>query len=288
MNDRPRTFRERVTIVGLERGRWRDLYHQLLTCSWWTLLGWLTGLYLATNAVFASLYMLEPGAILNARGFLDAFFFSVQTMGTIGYGHMMPTTVYANALVTVEALVGMLSMAMAAGLMFAKFSRPTARVMFSNRLTVHLRDGVPSLVVRLANERGNQIVEAQCRMVLLRSELTKEGEKLRRQIDLHLVRSQTAVFALSWTVVHHITHDSPLHGLTPEQVAGSDIEVAVSLVGTDETFASTVHARYSYFSDEIMFGQRFSDVLARQPDGRVTLDFARFHDLEPAALPPAN
>jgi inward rectifier potassium channel len=286
-DDRARFLRDRVTVVGLRQSPLRDLYHLLLTISWSRLILMLVLLYVAVNGMFASLYMLDPEGLEHARtgSFLDAFFFSVQTMATIGYGRMTPLSIYANILVTVEALVGMLSMAMATGLMFAKFSRPTARVIFSKNLVIHNRDGVRSLVVRMANQRGNQVVEAQCRMVMLRGEVTKEGEKLRRQIDLKLVRSSTAVFALSWTAYHQITEGSPLYGMTEEQVHNSDIEILVSLIGIDETFAQTVQARWQFFADEIVFDHRHADVLDRKPDGTVKLDYTRFHDLVPAPHP---
>jgi inward rectifier potassium channel len=233
--------------------------------------------------VFATLYMLDPNGLENARPgvFLDHFFFSVQTMVTIGYGKMVPRSIYANVLVTAEALLGLLSMAMATGLMFAKFSRPTARVMFSRVLIVAPRDGVPSLVLRMANERANQIVEATLRLVLLRDEVTKEGEQIRRIVDLKLHRPQSAVFALSWTAYHPITPDSPLHGMTEEEVRKSGIEILASFIGTDETFSQMVHARHTWFADEVVFGGRFADIFERQPDGRVVLDYKNFHSVQP-------
>jgi inward rectifier potassium channel len=233
--------------------------------------------------VFAVLYMLDPNGLENARptSFLDHFFFSVQTMVTIGYGKMVPHTIYANALVTAEALVGMLSMAMAAGLMFAKFSRPTARVVFSRALIVTPRDGVPALVLRMANERANQIVEATLRLVMLRDEVTVEGERIRRIVDLPLHRPQTAVFALSWTAYHPITPQSPLYGMTEEKLRTSGIEVLASFIGTDETFSQTVHARHTWFADEVVFGGRFADMFERLPDGKVILDYQHFHRIEP-------
>jgi inward rectifier potassium channel len=277
--NRPREFRDAVVRVGVERRLLGDLYHLLLTISWPRLFALLVALYVGANAMFAGLYLLDPGGLENAKSgsFLDHFFFSVQTMATIGYGKMTPQSTYANVLVTVEALVGMLAMAMATGLMFAKFSRPTARVMFSRVLVVHPRDGVPSLVVRMANERTNQIVEASLRLVLLRDELTAEGERVRRMIDLKLQRANTAVFALSWMAWHAITPDSPLYGVTEEGFRQSGATVLASLIGTDDTFAQTVHARHTWFSDEVVWGGRFADMLERMPNGRSRLDYTKFH-----------
>lgn len=258
----------------------------MLTISWPRLIGLLVVIYLVLNAIFAGLYLLDPGGLENARKgeFLDHFFFSVQTMATIGYGKMTPISVYTNALVTVEALVGMLSMAMSTGLMFAKFSRPTSRVVFSKNLLVTQRDGGPALVLRMANQRFNQIVEASLRLILLRDEITAEGERVRRISDLVLKRSTSAVFALSWTAYHPITPDSPLYGMTEEEVRKSSLNIMASLIGIDETFAQTVHARHTWFADEIVFGGKFADVLQPGPDGKVILDYAQFHTV----LPPKN
>jgi len=267
----------------MKQRRWSDLYHLLLTISWPRLLASLFLLYLTVNTAFALLYMIDPSGLENARSrsFLDHFFFSVQTMATIGYGKMVPRSTYANALVTIEALVGMLSMAMATGLMFAKFSRPTARVLFTRKLVMTTRDGVQALVLRMANQRANQIVEARLRLVLLRDDVTPEGERVRRIADLRLHRAQSAVFALSWTAYHPVGPDSPLHGMTEEQLRTSGIEILASLIGTDETFSQTVHARHTWFADEVVWGGRFADIMERQPDGRVILDYQHFHTVLP-------
>jgi inward rectifier potassium channel len=279
--DRPRTFQERVVRAGLRRKPLSDLYHLLLTISWWRLFTLLIIGYVGANAVFASLYMLDPAGLENARphDFFDHFFFSVQTMATIGYGKMTPVSVYANVLVTIEALIGLLSMAMATGLMFAKFSRPTARVLFSRVLIVNRRDGVPSLMLRMANQRGNQIVEANLRLTLLRDEVTAEGEPVRRMHDLKLSRPSTAVFALTWTAWHPITPDSPLYGIDEKAYRESRANILASVIGIDETFNQTVNARYTWLSDEVLYGARFVDVLSPLPDGRSVIDYAKFHDI---------
>src|SRR5262249_23589165 len=162
-------------------------------------------------------YLLLGHAIANARpgSFSDAFFFSVQTMATIGYGQMAPATFAAHVLVSVEAFVGLVGFAMVTGITFSKFSRPTARILFSNVAVVTQRDGVPCLMFRMANERGTSIVEAQAHVVLTRSETTLEGEKVRRFYDLKLLRQQNILFALSWTALHPITQESPFSGETP-------------------------------------------------------------------------
>ncbi len=272
-----------INIVRVAAGSHpvRDAYHWLLTMSWSGLLGLFLAGFVVANALFAFLYLLGGPHIENARpgSFADAFFFSVQTMATIGYGKLVPATLWANVLVTAESFLGLLGLALATGLIFAKFSRPTARVMFSRVAVLASRDAVPSFMFRVANQRGNQIVEAQIHVVLARDETTAEGELVRRLYDLPLQRSTNALFALSWTVVHPITTNSPLYGATPESLAASVAEVVVSLVGLDETFSQTVHARYSYVAEDIVWNARFVDILSTRADGRRQMDFHLFHEV---------
>jgi len=233
------------------------------------------------NTLFALGYLLNPGGIEHARAgsFGDAFFFSIQTMSTIGYGRMVPQSLFANVLVMVEALVGVFGLALMTGLIFAKFSRPSARVLFSRVAVITQWDGIPSLLFRMANARGNQIVEAQIHLVLARDEVTPEGESFRRLYDLELTRRQHALFTLTWTAVHPLTARSPLADATPASLAAADTEIIVSLMGLDETYEQTVHARYVYTARDIVWGARFVDVLSRRPDGQWQIDYPRFHDV---------
>jgi inward rectifier potassium channel len=272
--------RSAVVRIGLHN-QFRDVYHWLLTMSWPRLMAIIVLLYLAGNGAFALLYLLVPGSIENARpgSFVDAFFFSVQTMATIGYGKLIPHTLFANCMVAFEALLGLLGLAMVTGLLFAKFSRPTARVLFSRVATIHVRDGVQALAFRMANERGNQIVEAQLRLVLARNEITVEGESVRRFHDLSLVRERTAIFALTWTAVHPILPTSPLFGVNAAALRELQGELIVSLMGIDETFSQTVHARHSYIAEDLVWDARFVDILSQLPDGRRAVDYRRFHEV---------
>jgi inward rectifier potassium channel len=174
----------------------------------------------------------------------------------------------------------MLSTAMATGMMFAKFARPTARVLFSRVAVVCERDGIQSLLFRMANERGNQLVEASLRLVFSRNETTREGELLRRFHDLELQRSQNASFALSWTAIHPLTPASPMYGLTPEALAAQSASIIASLVGIDETSGQTVHARHTYVAQDLRFGERFRDILSTLPDGRRQVDYTLFHETQ--------
>jgi inward rectifier potassium channel len=257
-----------------------DLYHRLLTIPWSGFFGLLTLAYGAFNAVFAALYLLQAGSIANVqRGFADAFFFSVQTMATIGYGEMRPVTLYANVLVTIEVLLGLMGFALATGVIFARVSRPTARVLFSKIAVVTQYDGRPTLMFRAANQRTNRILQAQASLSLARNEMSAEGYEMRRFHELRVERAGTPLFSLSWTVMHVIDEEtSPLHGATPESLAERDVELIATLVGYDETLAQIIRARHSFRASEILFGRRFADILTRDADGVQTVDYRRFHD----------
>jgi inward rectifier potassium channel len=275
--------RRDIVAIGLSRQPGKDLYHHLLTASWKKLLLLVALAYLGVNAAFAGVYLALGNAIENARpgNFWDAFFFSVQTMATIGYGRMAPRTVGANALVASEALVGMMGLAVVTGLVFAKFSRPTARVIFSRVAVVSPYDKVPSLMFRMANERANQIVDARVHVVLVRNEQTAEGETVRRVHDLALRRSRSALFALTWTAIHPVTPQSPLFGEDAGSMAEREADIVVSLTGYDETLAQTVHARHAYAPEQVVWGVRFRDILVRLPNGIRAIDYRRFHDVAP-------
>lgn len=275
-----------VVRLGAQRQPFADLYHYLVDSSWAGLFGAVLVAYVAANAGFAALY-LAFGEIENARpgSFSDAFFFSVQTMATIGYGKMTPVGQVANGLVAAEALCGVVGFAAITSLLFAKFSRPTARVLFSRHPVINTRDGVTSLMFRVANERSSMIVEASIRVTLLRNEVTSEGERVRKLHDLRLVRSQTPSFALSWTVIHPVDETSPLHGATAEQVQAWNADLLVTLTGTEEALSQPVSARHTYFHDELRWDHRMVDVFTVLADGRRALDQTKFHDIEP--VPPA-
>jgi inward rectifier potassium channel len=273
-----------IEKIGVTRRPLTDLYHYLLTSPWSILFALILAIYLASNAVFATCYVVD-GGIENARpgSFRDAYFFSVQTMATIGYGRMVPVSTFSNIVVTLEALYGLVTVALATGLMFAKFSRPRARVIFSRYAVIAMRDGVRSLMVRLANERATGLVEATLRLVVLRDETTLEGEPIRRFHTLHLTRGASAVFALSWTVVHPIDESSPLFGQTPESMKKCDLLLAAALVGIEEASAQTVHVRHAWTADDILFDHRFQDILRKTPEGGRALHYENFHDVEPVA-----
>ena len=270
-----------VARIGFEKSGWRDTYHFMMTIPVFGLLLGLAGAWIAANGVFACLYLLFPNDIAHARpgSFADAFFFSVQTMATIGYGDMYPQDLAANLIATTETVYGMMTMALSTGLLFARVSRPTARMTFSRIAVIDDFDGKPHLMFRVANQRRNQIVEAQMRFYVLRLETSFEGVEMRRFHDLALVRDHTPVFALTWTVMHRIDEASPLHGVTPEMMRAEDMTLVCTMTGTDETFAQTVYARYAYNADTVRWKARFADIFTIDPDGRRAVDYTRFHDV---------
>jgi inward rectifier potassium channel len=271
-----------VVSVGLDTSALHDAYHTLLTMRWRVFFLLVFLAYVTANGLFAVGYWALGDGIENAEpgSFRDAFFFSVQTLATIGYGKMAPRTLGANVLVAVEALLGLVGLAVTTGLVFARFSRPTARVLFSRVAVVGPYEGVPSLMFRMANTRSSQIVEARLKLTLIRNEVTAEGRQVRRLRDLQLIRSEHAAFTLTWTAVHPITPGSPLHGAEPDALREAVADLVVSLTGIDEGLAQTIHARYGYRSDEIRWGARFADILTSGPD-RSLIDYTRFHDVVP-------
>jgi inward rectifier potassium channel len=250
--------------------------------NWGQFLGLMFVIFAGINGLFALLYLTHPNAIANARpgNFWDAFFFSVQTMGTIGYGVMSPQTFFAHILVTLETFVGILGTAIITGLMFARFARPTARVLFSKVAVIKPYNGLQTLMFRMANQRSNQIIEAQLRVSLLLDEVSLEGHYMRRFYELDLVRSRSQFFTLSWTAMHQITEGSPLCRLQLADMVTKNALILVSVVGLDETFSQTVHARHIYNPDDLRWDMTFTDVFVTDVRGDRYLDYRRFHQIE--------
>ena len=270
--------------VGIRQPWFGDLYHRMVTLPWWTFLGLSSALYLMVNAVFAGLYLLQPGSIAGARpgSFADAFFFSVETIATIGYGVLSPGTLYANVLMLVETVLGILLVAVTTGVLVIRVSRPTARVMFARVATVAPWHGTPTLFLRMGNERRSQILEADVAIYLLRYETSPEGVTMRRFYTLALERSHTPVFALTYTAVHRIDRDSPLRDATAETLAAEGAELLVTVTGMEESTGQTVHARCGYAAEALLWNRRYVDVFMTDEWGGRYLDYGFFHDTEPA------
>jgi inward rectifier potassium channel len=252
----------------------------VLTVSWPLFFLVLLAAFIVVNLVFATLYIGDPGGIANARpgSFADAFFFSVQTLGTLGYGVMAPKTLYANLLVTVESFSGILTIALFTGIIFARFSRPQARVVFSKVAVVTSFDGVPTLMLRAANQRGNSILDAEVHISLASQYTTREGVNMRRFQELKLVRPRNPLFALSWTIMHALDETSPMYGLGLAEMLERDMELVVMLSGTDETINDRIYARNSYMAEEILWHRRFVDVVSVTASGQRMVDLNHFHD----------
>src|SRR5258708_1969620 len=268
-----------------------SLYHHLLTLSWSKSLGLVVVSSLAVNVVFALCFLAcGPGALQGATAaemggnrFLRAFFFSVETFATLGYGHISPAGLAATLVVTLESLCGLLGFALATGLLFARFSRPTARIVFSDRaLIAPYQDGT-AFEFRIVNSRSNQLIEVHCEVLLARFK-SKDGD--REFLPLTLERNKVTFFPLSWTVVHAIDEASPLFGRTEADLVAHSAEFLIVLTGFDETFSQTVHARSSYTAAEVTWGARFKNMFnPPTPDGVVSIDVGRLHDFERVPLP---
>lgn len=265
-------------------------YHALLGMDWGKFLGLVAASYLVLNAVFAVAYVASgPDALVgpafagyshSASLFLRAFFFSVETFGTIGYGHVSPNGVPANVLITIESFVGLLSVALTAGLVFARFSRPTAAVVYSRNAVISPYHDITAFMFRCANERSNQLIEVTVQIIYTRI-VVRNGARVREFTTLPLEFKKVAFFALSWTVVHPIDDTSPLLGCTAQALIDNEAEFLVLLSGVDETFSQEVHSRTSYRGDEIVWNARFRPMFVESPTEGVTgMNLSRIHDIE--------
>jgi inward rectifier potassium channel len=284
----------KIVTEGIVRPLFHDLFHHFMTVSWPRLFATLAAFFLVFDVLFGLLYYLVPGCIANLSppGFAGDFFFSVETLATVGYGDMHPQTFYGHSVAMIEIFVGLMSLALITGLMFARFSRPRARFLFSRNAVVRPIDGKLALLFRTANERQNVVQDASARLSLLRDDVTAEGYRIRRIVDLPLLRSQFPLFALGWTIMHVIDEASPLRGETPESLGNSQTVFVLSLSGTDENTGQTLMARGEYASADIRWNSTFHDILEQAPDGTIHIDYSKFHDIEPlqgsdkACVPP--
>ena len=265
------------------RGALKDTYHFLMEASWLTVIGIMALLFLAVNVLFGLLYhMGDTHTLGNLPGntFLEDFFFSVQTFATIGYGYWYPQSTYSNIVMTLEAFTQLVGTAVMTGLIFAKFSIPKAKVLFSHYVVMSKVNGQMALRLRLANARGNQIVEAKITVTVLVNETTDEGEFMRRLHDLELDRTTTPMFALSWLVTHHIDNMSPLHNMTDQDFVTKDLQIVVSLIGIDGSSSQTIHSRHFYTMDKIKCNSKFADIILSDENGKRYIDFNNFHTIE--------
>lgn len=280
-----------VHRVGLHFWESLSAYHYLLTISWPKFFSIIVGAYLAANAIFATVYRLAgDDALTGLHGhtastrFSEAFFFSVHTLATIGYGSMTPATLLANVIVTVETLIGLVGVAVMAGISFARFSRPVARILFSDRAVIAPYRGGRAFMFRIANQRSSQLIDLQAKVMLTRRKRDGSGSE-REFLLLALERDRVAFFPLTWTIVHPIDEQSPLRGWTGEDIVGCDAEFLILLNAFEETFSQTVHSRSSYKAAEIVWGARFRSMFEPADEGGVlSVDIHKLHEIEPAAM----
>jgi inward rectifier potassium channel len=274
----------RFEFVKLNTARydWRDTYHLILTLSWPQFAVVILGGYVLINLVFAGLYILGGRCVaeLSPGSFADAFFFSVETLATVGYGHMYPDTFYGHCVTTLEIVVGMFGMAVITGLIFVRFARPTARILFSNRAIIAPYNGIPTLMLRVANLRHHMMAEAEFRLMLIRTEPTEEEPSLRHFHRLKLEFEHLIAFPVALTLRHRIDQSSPLYGMHAEDFQRSDSRLVASIVCIDTVIQAPVQSAQDYTPDEILWDHRFVEIYQEDADGRVTVDYAKFHDTE--------
>lgn len=270
----------RIVRKNVPRSLRKDLYHDLLSMSWKRTLIYFSIFFILLNSLFATLYWLEPGSLHNSDNqWLTCFFFSVQTLGTIGYGFLAPATLMANILVTIEAVLGLISMAIMTGLFFAKFSRTFAKVEFTENMVVTHWEGKKTLIFRMINLRENRIIDSTVSVTFLRKEKTQQGTDFRRFYDLKLVRSKIPMLSMSINIMHVIDEDSPLFGMSDDSYIACEGEIIVALIGTDSTFGQTIHSTYTYQAKDIRWNKQFKDMVFVHPDGTREVDYANFNQL---------
>ena len=271
-----------IWMIGDERAPLRDAFHTFLQMRWTLAVLMIAAAVVLINIAFALAY-LAVGGIEGARAssLWDAFLFSVQTLGTIGYGVMHPQSDAANTVMIVESITGIIVIAIITGLVFTKFSRATARVAFTSNAVITQHDGKPTFMFRLGNRRSNTIVDAHIRVTIALLMITAEGEKFYKQHDMPLVRERIGGMRRGWTAMHVIDEASPLHGLDSEALAKAEAEVEVSLIGLDDVLMQTVHTLHHYDDKKIRFGYRFEQTLATLPNGDLVFDLRNFDVIVP-------
>ena len=269
--------------INLEK-EWRDVYQWVLSLTWPQFAALIAGVYVAINLLFAALYAMGGDCIAGMRpgSFFQGFFFSVQTLATVGYGHMYPQTTYAHVVTTIEIISGMFWLAVMTGLIFVRFSRPTARVVFSRSIVIAPFDGQPTLMMRVANLRASSLVEAEFRIMFMRDEPLKEsGEMFRRFYSLKLHFDRLIVFPAALTLRHTIDETSPLYGETGDSLESGRALFVASVVGIETVISAAVQSQHDYSWHDVRFGERFVEVYTDHGDGRLTVDYGRLHETEP-------
>jgi inward rectifier potassium channel len=274
-----------IETHGLGTGFWSDLYYRSMTVHWPGFFGSAALIFIVLNAVFAFLFWLGDNPIANVADNLPLplsfFYFSIETLATVGYGDMHPQTNYGHLVATVEIFTGMSFLAVMTGLIFARFSRPRARFVFARHPVITPYQGVPTLMIRIANVRHNTISQATAQLWVFKLEQTQEGEEFRRFYELKLDRREHPMFSLSWTLLHIIDETSPIFGMTPDDFADTDGALVLNVGGVDDSSAQRLYARQIYPGSDIRWKHRYRDITGTSPSGRLLLDYTKFHDVVP-------
>jgi inward rectifier potassium channel len=275
----PAAAREGVVVEGVQGG-WSDLYNSAMVVNWPTFLGAVAALFMAVNFIFAALYDMEANCVANVRpGDLpDLFFFSVETFSTTGYGDMHPLTFYGHAVATLETFVSLIATAGVTGLIFARFSRPRARLVFARHPIVARHDGVDTLIMRIANARLSFLSEANAKLWWLGPIVNAEGVRYIGFVPMKLLRAENPALALSWTLFHPIDADSPIYRKSAEELVAQEVNFVLSIAGVDENSSQAVHSRHTYAANELKWGHEFVDMFRRIENERPRVDFSKIHE----------
>jgi inward rectifier potassium channel len=267
---------------GLTSHLFSDVYYRTMTMSWPAFVLATALVFLAFNLVFAGLYSVFPGSVANVPPGRPwhVIYFSFETLATVGYGDMHPQTEWGHWVASVETFAGLTFSAVLTGLIFARFSLPRARLLFSKNMVLGQHEGAPHLMARVANARVNMINDAAARLWLLVTVTTAEGRELRRFRELKLVRHENPSFMLSWTIFHRIDATSPLFGWGATEMEAAEASFILNISGTDDSVAQDLHARNTYSWTDVIIGGQFADILDNDDEGRIVLDYERFHDVE--------
>ena len=274
--------REFIT-KGLYLSFWDDISHRCMTAKWPSFIGGAGLVFVVFNAIFAALYWIGDQPIANVPGghYVDYLYFSIETLSTAGYGDMHPQTHYGHFISAIELFTGIFSMSLMTGLIFARFSRPNARLLFADSPVISDHEGQQTLMVRFANERNDIIANATARLWVFKDTLSKEGRPYRRFYEMPLTRNESPALALSWTLFHVIDEQSPIYGLDADGLAAAKVALVVVVSGYDIVAAQTVHARKTYEHIEVRFGHRYAEILGTTEDGRLRVDYGLFHETVP-------